>query len=844
MNRRLYYLRIAFVFVISMFAVSCSDEMHMLFPEGPQGPQGLSAYEVWVKAVEEGDVDWPKDRTDINNFFIFLKGKDGKDGSNGTNGLSAYEIWKEQVEKGLDNPHKPGTEWPKDQITLQDFWYYLSGAPGQDGVTPHIGENGNWWIGDTDTGVPARGKDGADGADGKDGKDGKDAVAPTVEIGSNGNWYINGEDTGVPARGKDGQDGSNGADGKDGKTPTITIGDNGNWFVDGEDTGVPATGPKGADGTNGSDGQDGQDGKDGKNGTQFCLGENGNWWIWDETIGEKGDWKDTGEPWKGEKGEQGDPGQNGSSGNNGSNGTNGLSAYELWVIAVGEGLENPHSKTDPKGEWPKDKTSMADFWEYLRGEDGKDGKDGEDGEIIIQTVTGKYNLKAIPDANGDYVNWNNGNVTYQLIDGSGNPVPEATVGQMPYLNDTSNGQTFTTDEEGKFGVPVTMLRSDLVNTASRVSKPGLVRLAPEPDDNLGRLLNDDEIAQTTFVPCKPEIKVEFTKVDLNSWTEDYEKERRDCKVMNICTRFKLLRKMDSQSEFEDIPSTMSAKINVTKESYDSSFQLITQSVPDLNGKTYTISSTVYPKEIQGGASIEINFQRKICNSEHFQYEGTDTYKRLGEYTRKWFRNDPDEVCYVRYAVRPQNNNSGLYGLEASSDTYFQDVPYLPSPSFIKLEVDYVTDASGSSYIPVKAYYCKGCLENHKYLNAVEYETTEKTINGRRCEVRTVKKKANYETLNCFSLFCTKIVGTNHQHDVCTSPQSWKTLDQGGYVEFNVIPGGTIGTYIPVVGQPTYWGFEVCDLQVDTQNHKISIVNKRPSILCDIELVDKYHERYQ
>lgn len=34
------------------------------------------------------------------------------------------------------------------------------GAPGADGITPHIGENGNWWIGGTDTGKPSRGADG------------------------------------------------------------------------------------------------------------------------------------------------------------------------------------------------------------------------------------------------------------------------------------------------------------------------------------------------------------------------------------------------------------------------------------------------------------------------------------------------------------------------------------------------------------------------------------------------------------------------------------------------------------------------------------------------------------
>ncbi len=36
-------------------------------------------------------------------------------------------------------------------------------ATGDDGVTPHIGENGNWYIGDTDTGVAATGPQGLSG---------------------------------------------------------------------------------------------------------------------------------------------------------------------------------------------------------------------------------------------------------------------------------------------------------------------------------------------------------------------------------------------------------------------------------------------------------------------------------------------------------------------------------------------------------------------------------------------------------------------------------------------------------------------------------------------------------
>jgi hypothetical protein len=37
------------------------------------------------------------------------------------------------------------------------------GLPGADGITPHIGVNGNWYLGETDTGVKAEGKDGKDG---------------------------------------------------------------------------------------------------------------------------------------------------------------------------------------------------------------------------------------------------------------------------------------------------------------------------------------------------------------------------------------------------------------------------------------------------------------------------------------------------------------------------------------------------------------------------------------------------------------------------------------------------------------------------------------------------------
>ena len=74
------------------------------------------------------------------------------------------------------------------------------GAPGADGITPTIGDNGNWYLGTTDTGRPSRGAAGAPGAAGKNGK--------TPTIGENGNWYLGTTDTGRPSRGADGAPGS------------------------------------------------------------------------------------------------------------------------------------------------------------------------------------------------------------------------------------------------------------------------------------------------------------------------------------------------------------------------------------------------------------------------------------------------------------------------------------------------------------------------------------------------------------------------------------------------------------------------------------------------------------
>ena len=234
-----------------------------------------------------------------------------------------------------------------------------NGTNGQNGATPRIGNNGNWWVGNTDLGVKAqgiqgqKGQDGRNGQDGQNGQNGRDGATP--RIGDNGNWWVGNTDLGVKAQGvqgQKGQDGRNGQDGRDGQNgrdgATPRIGNNGNWWVGNTDLGVKAQGEKGQDGRNGQDGRDGQNGqpgRDGRDGATPRIGDNGNWWVGDQ---------DTGKPARGEQGERGIPGVNGRDGNNG------------FTPYIGD-----------NGNWWVDN---HDTGKPARGENGVPGRNGENGQ--------------------------------------------------------------------------------------------------------------------------------------------------------------------------------------------------------------------------------------------------------------------------------------------------------------------------------------------------------------------------------------------------------------------------------------------------------------------------------
>lgn len=58
-------------------------------------------------------------------------------------------------------------------LTLNGQVYKVVSSGGGEALIPYIGQNGNWWVDETDTGVRAQGPQGDGGADG---------VSPTVEV--------------------------------------------------------------------------------------------------------------------------------------------------------------------------------------------------------------------------------------------------------------------------------------------------------------------------------------------------------------------------------------------------------------------------------------------------------------------------------------------------------------------------------------------------------------------------------------------------------------------------------------------------------------------------------------
>lgn len=163
---------------------------------------------------------------------------------------------------------------------------------------------------------------GEKGDDGKGGANGKSAYELWVKEVESGN--IKDPQTGKPwdkskTSIQDFWEYLNGADGKNGSVPTMNE-NTGTWWIGNTDTKIPYNGKNG-------------------NSSDLLIIIGGNWYINQQNTYIE---------------------------------AHGKSAYERWVEDVLTGtLVDPH---EPTQYWNTSKTTLTDFWEYLRGVDGKDGE--------------------------------------------------------------------------------------------------------------------------------------------------------------------------------------------------------------------------------------------------------------------------------------------------------------------------------------------------------------------------------------------------------------------------------------------------------------------------------------
>ncbi len=163
--------------------------------DGINGKDGMNAKNIEVQRAET-HIQWRYEGGEWQNLVAIadIEGPAGQNGTDGANGKTPEfrvnenalqwryvgdEIWLNLYDltalKGADGRDgvdgKDGING-KDGATGKDGTNGQNGSDGKDGKTPFIGENGNWWIGETDTGVKAAGVDGEKGDKGDPGQNG------------------------------------------------------------------------------------------------------------------------------------------------------------------------------------------------------------------------------------------------------------------------------------------------------------------------------------------------------------------------------------------------------------------------------------------------------------------------------------------------------------------------------------------------------------------------------------------------------------------------------------------------------------------------------------------------
>lgn len=154
------------------------------------------------------------------------------------------------------------------------------GDKGDPGNSPYIGENGNWWVGDTDTGIIASGGGGGEVIQGPPGPPGPQGEpGPVGPVGPEGPPGADGKDGAPGPQGEQGPKGEKGDPGDPGPIGPQGIqglpGEQGPTGPAGEQGPAGPAGPQGPAGPAGADGEPGPAGPKGEPGEQGPKGEPG-----------------------------------------------------------------------------------------------------------------------------------------------------------------------------------------------------------------------------------------------------------------------------------------------------------------------------------------------------------------------------------------------------------------------------------------------------------------------------------------------------------------------------------------------------------------------------------------
>lgn len=122
---------------------------------GGAGSIGLRVADGYIQYSTDGGSTW------TNLIAVAeLKGADGAPGKDGPTGAPGKDGHSPVVTATKSGKATTINVDGAAIATVEDGADGKPGATGADGITPHIGDNGNWYIGDDDTGKPSRGEQG------------------------------------------------------------------------------------------------------------------------------------------------------------------------------------------------------------------------------------------------------------------------------------------------------------------------------------------------------------------------------------------------------------------------------------------------------------------------------------------------------------------------------------------------------------------------------------------------------------------------------------------------------------------------------------------------------------